>query len=78
LEPGTINAQRGVFRSNWHVLTEYEPGLVLTLVNDSDVADFMFGTRRMIARPVWANIERDLRAPAERAIMQAVEAYWTK
>lgn len=82
LDPGMINSQRGVFRGSWRTVRSLGgrggggAHVALLIENDSDVADFMYGTAFMITRPVWFKIENDLREPFQRAIIAGVEAYW--
>lgn len=74
-DPGTINVQSGRFRSAWRL--EYRGGY-LCLINESPEADFMKGTRRMVERPIWKNIERDLAPRINSVIMDQQERYWSK
>lgn len=54
LDPSRINVQSGQFRAAWE---SRGGGLQRSVVNESEVADYMKGTRSMVSRPIWERIE---------------------
>ena len=57
-DPAVINAQNeGGFREHWRIDPKRTDNDTAALVNDSDVADFMKGTSKMVERPIQKHLE---------------------
>ena len=58
LPPGIVNVQTGTFLAGWRVEGP-DRDLASRVVNETDRAEFMRGTARMIRRPIAAAVERE-------------------
>lgn len=68
-DPAIINVRSGVFRSAWTVRQE---GTKWVIENASPHADFMRGTKLMIARPILERVEAWAAPVLERNVTEAL------
>jgi len=77
LNPAIINAHRGRFRAAWKRTMRVTPGrkggegITLKLFNDSDVARYMAGTKKMVHRPIIREIVKGELPEHRKAIRKA-------
>lgn len=73
MDPGIVNRQTGRFLRAWgRSDAHWDSGRrTVNVANFSDRAEYMFGTRRMIARPIWRQIVRRTEKAVGPAIARA-------